>query len=169
MRMPHIPLVATPCVTVLRHAASRPRVPCSPFPGRGATSERVDMARTVEKTRAGGTWSEARYWNFVVGVIRAGHKRWGPKHQAKKLARRHNQSANKRLTYESQCAKCKVWFREDETEVDHIIPCGSCTGPEDLIGYFERTYVEVDGYQVLCKPCHQEKTNAERAARRKRA
>ena len=101
-----------------------------------------------------------------MGVIRAGHKRWGPKHRAKEAARRPSQSANKRLKWEYQCAHCKDWFADKEVEVDHIIPCGSCRCEDDLVPYFRRTFVEEDGYQVLCKPDHLKKTNREGELRR---
>jgi hypothetical protein len=38
---------------------------------------------------------------------------------------------------------------------------------DDLPGFCERLFCEPDGLQVMCKPCHQCKTNAENAARKK--
>ena len=81
--------------------------------------------------------------------------------ECKKAARRPNQSDNKRLKWESQCNHCKEWFKESDTQVDHIIPCGSLKNSKDIAGFLERLTTE-DGFQVLCTTCHQEKTNKEK-------
>ena len=57
-------------------------------------------------------------------------------------------------------------FTNKEVEVDHIVPAGSLKTFDDLPEFVERMFCEADGFQVLCKPCHQLKTNAERAARK---
>ena len=88
--------------------------------------------------------------------------RWGPKIEAKKAARRPSQSDNKRLKWEYQCDQCKGWFRGDETEVDHIVPCGSLKSFEDLGPFAERLFCEADGFRVLCKvKCHSKKTRSQ--------
>ncbi len=116
------------------------------------------MGRTVEKTRNGNEWSEARYFGFIRSTLRAGFTRWGPKHQAKKLAK---------VAYNSyQCADCNELFANKEVEVDHIVPAGSLKTFSDLPEFVERLYCEADGFQVLCKPCHQLKTNREREDRK---
>ncbi len=116
------------------------------------------MGRTVEKTRNGNQWSEARYFGFIRSTLRSGFTRWGPKHQAKKDAK---------VAYNSyQCAACNELFTNKEVEVDHIVPAGSLKTFDDLPEFVERMFCEADGFQVLCKPCHQLKTNAERAARK---
>ena len=85
--------------------------------------------------------------------------------QAKVEARRKNQSENKRLSWEFQCKECTEWFPDKEVQIDHIVPVGSLRCAEDLIGFVERLTPE-DGFQVLCVPCHQIKTNAEREAKK---
>ena len=118
------------------------------------------MGRTVEKTRNGGTWSEARYFGFIRSSLRSAFTKWGPKHAAKKLAK---------VAYNQyECCECEGIFPSKEVEVDHIIPAGSLKTYDDLPGFVERMFVEADGFQVLCKSCHQLKTNAERAARKKK-
>lgn len=84
--------------------------------------------------------------------------------QAKIDSRRKNQSDNKRLKWEFQCNSCKEWFPDKETQVDHIVPVGSLRCSEDLAGFVERLTPE-DGFQILCIPCHQQKTNKEREER----
>lgn len=67
---------------------------------------------------------------------------------------------NKRHKFEYKCAKCNGWFVSKEVQVDHIIPAGALNKAEDLKGFVERLFCEdVNGYQVLCKGCHNNKTN----------
>lgn len=115
------------------------------------------MGRRVERTRNGGTWTEARYFSFIRSALRSAFQKWGPKHEAKKLAKRgYNQ-------YE--CAHCGEIYGNKDTEVDHIEPAGSLKTYEDLPAFVERMFCEVEGFQVLCKACHQVKTNEERKKR----
>lgn len=114
------------------------------------------MTRTVEKTRNGGKWTEARYWQFVRTALRMASRKWRPKWEAKERVRRPNESTNKRLKWEYQCADCLGWFRDDQTEVDHIVPCGNLQ--DDPKGFIERLFCEVDGFEVRCKSCHKNKT-----------
>ena len=115
------------------------------------------MGRTVEKTRNNNTWSEARYFGFIRSTLRAGFTRWGPKHQAKRDAK---------VGYNAyECAACGETFGNKDVEVDHIVPAGSLKTFDDLPGFVERLFCESDGFQLLCKPCHQEKTNRERKAK----
>lgn len=116
------------------------------------------MGRRVERTRNSGTWTEARYFSFIRSALRSAFQKWGPKHEAKKLAKRgYNQ-------YE--CAHCGEIYGNKDTEVDHIQPAGSLKTYQDLPAFVERMFCEVEGFQVLCKACHQVKTNEEREARK---
>lgn len=84
--------------------------------------------------------------------------------EAKRRARRANQGNNIRLKWEFQCACCGGWHADKEVQIDHIEPCGSLRGPEEIAGFLERLTPESpDAYQVLCKTCHGKKTVAERA------
>jgi len=115
------------------------------------------VGRTVEKTRNNNTWSEARYFGFIRSTLRAGFTRWGPKHQAKRDAK---------VGYNAyECAACGEVFGNKDVEVDHIVPAGSLKTFDDLPGFVERLFCESDGFQLLCKPCHQEKTNRERKSK----
>ena len=116
------------------------------------------MGRTVEKTRNNGNWSEARYFGFIRSALRSAFMKWQPKHEAKRLSK---------IAYNQyECASCKGVFANKEVEVDHIVPAGSLKTYEDLPGFVERMFCEPDGFQVLCKPCHQLKTNQEREDRK---
>lgn len=114
--------------------------------------------RKVERTRNGGKWSEARYFGFIRSALRAAFRKWGPKHDAKQAAKvAHN-------TY--VCAQCDGWFGASQVEVDHIEPAGSLKNFDDLAGFTERLFCEVDGFQVLCLPCHAKKTQKEKDERK---
>ncbi|NOR58434.1 MAG: hypothetical protein GQ474_07925 [Sulfurimonas sp.] len=115
------------------------------------------------KPRNGGTWTEARYWQQVRSHLRNGFRYWKPIAQCKEKARRPNRSENKRLKWEFQCKDCKQWFPDKQVQVDHIIEAGTLKCAEDLVGFLERLTAEgEEDYQLLCKPCHQTKTNKER-------
>jgi 5-methylcytosine-specific restriction endonuclease McrA len=111
----------------------------------------------VPRTRANSTWTEASFWGFIRGLMREGFKKWPPKYKAKQLAKRPYRGTNKRQRFEYQCAACTGWFTDKETQVDHIVPCGTLKSWDDLSGFAERMFVETDGLQVLCKNCHENK------------
>lgn len=114
----------------------------------------------ADKTRAGGTWTEARFWGFVRSNLR--RAQWPPLYHVKKSAERPYKGDNPRQKYEYQCAACKGWFKGSETQVDHIKPCGSLKDYADLPEFVKTLYCEADNLRVLCKGCHQKVTNEER-------
>ena len=123
----------------------------------------VEMGKRVPRTRASNTMTEAGFWTFIRSNLRLATLKWKPKRDAKLAARREYKGPNKRQKWEFQCAMCEEWFLDRETQVDHIIPAGSCKSFADMEGFIERLFCEVDGFQVLCKNCHQEhKTNVQR-------
>ena len=117
--------------------------------------------KRVERTRNAGTWTEAQYWGFIRSCLRRSFRYWKPLNEARNKAKRKYKGKNKRQKWEYQCAKCEKWFKGKDIQVDHIIPVGSLRCYEDVAGFIERLTVE-DGYQCLCKKCHQIKTNKER-------
>lgn len=115
------------------------------------------MGRTVERTRNGGTWTEARYFGFIRSALRAAFMKWGPKNAAK---------LNAKIGYNQYtCASCEGVFGNKDVQVDHIEPCGTLKKYDDLPAFVEKMFCEVEGFQVLCKSCHQTKTNEERKSR----
>lgn len=123
------------------------------------------MTRTP-RTRAGGVWTEARYWSFIRGALRRAAVKYPAKGAVKKEARRAKpKGAPGRHRFEYQCNHCNEWFKDSDTQVDHIVPAGSLLSYDHLPGFVERLFCEPDGLQVLCKPCHQVKTNDERKER----
>jgi len=116
----------------------------------------------VARTRNGGTWTEAQFWGAVRSALRNKFTWWKPMREAKEAARRPYKGAG-RQKWEFQCNTCKGWYMAKEVQVDHIVPCGSLKCPEDIEGFLDRMTPESpEAFQVLCKPCHQIKTNAER-------
>ncbi len=115
--------------------------------------------------RASQTLTEAEFSAKILSILRNGTKFWKPKMDKLIEGRRPNQSNNKRLKWENNCEQCKKWFPEKEIEVDHIIPCGGISGDDWLDkvkGWIIKAYIEIDGFQRLCKTCHNKKTIEEK-------
>lgn len=115
----------------------------------------------VPKTRNNNTMTESAYWGFVRSSLRRAFRYWKPIMEVKNAAKRKYDGPNKRQKWEYQCAHCKEWYMGKNTEVDHLTPVGSLKCKEDLVGFLERLTPE-SGFQLLCKDCHQVKTNKER-------
>ena len=106
-------------------------------------------------------WSTSKYRTFVRSAMRKAWMKWPPKFEALRRAQRPNQSDNKRLKFEYQCAHCLKWHRGDEVAVDHIVPWGDpwSMSFEDAC---RALFVGVGELQVLCNPCHDFKTASEK-------
>lgn len=63
-----------------------------------------------------------------------------------------------------RCAACSGEFPLKQVQVDHIKPVvpKNFTNWDDFI---KRLYCEAKNLQVVCKPCHKEKSNKERKQR----
>ena len=117
------------------------------------------------KTRNGNTWSEGQFNSFIKSMLRRGSTRWGPKYCVKKAARHTEKLPNDkgRLVFHSLCASCGNIYPETTCAVDHILPVvdphKGFTTWDDII---ERLFCEEDNLQVLCKGCHDVKTQKEK-------
>lgn len=127
----------------------------------------------VEKLRNHFTLSEAGFWSLIRSNLRNASRWWKPIAEAKKRAKRAKKNGG-RQKFEYQCNHCKEWFSEKEIAVDHIIEAGTLTCGDDLKGFVERLFVEVDGFQVLCnkrldgkESCHKKKTDEYMKSRKK--
>jgi len=116
----------------------------------------------VPKTKNAGTMTEAAFWSMIRSALRQKSRWWKPIDECKKLAKRVYKGPNKRQKWEYQCNKCKGWFKSDNVNIDHIKPAGSLNCAEDLPLFVETLFCEKDNLQVLCKTCHDEKTNLEK-------
>ena len=118
-----------------------------------------------------GEWTEARFRAFIISALRAYMKRFPPKWKALKaasLGRLINKRSG-RLAEHYRCAECLEPFVARDVQVDHINPVvDPAKGFEDWPTYMDRLYCEADNLQVLCKPCHKDKTNEERKERKKK-
>jgi len=66
------------------------------------------------------------------------------------------------------CAKCDKIFTRKQVHIDHLNPVISpITGFTSWDSYIQRLFVSHNHLQVLCKDCHQLKTQAENKLRRK--
>lgn len=114
------------------------------------------------RTRNAGTMTESMFWSFIRSGLRQKSRFWKPITVCKLSARRPYKGPNKRQKFEYQCNHCKDWFPEKEINVDHICPAGSLNSAQNLPGFVERLFCEVDGLQVLCEKCHNIKTQNEK-------
>lgn len=123
------------------------------------------MARpSGPKTRCGGEWTEARFNSFVKSALRQASRRWAPNSICKKNA---NIS---RGVYE--CAQCKKHVgptyrngrkRSQNIFIDHIKPIVDPTvGWTTYDDFINNLFCEVGNLQLLCKDCHDTKTQIEK-------
>jgi 5-methylcytosine-specific restriction endonuclease McrA len=118
------------------------------------------------KTRNSGTLTESAFWSFIRSTLRQKSRWWKPVSECKQKAKRVYKGTNKRQKFEYQCNHCKNWHAEKNINVDHIIPAGTLTCANDLPGFVERLFCEVDNMQCLCTECHNIKTQNERKNKR---
>lgn len=64
-----------------------------------------------------------------------------------------------------KCKLCKTPHPATGIEVDHITPVVGAEGFTTWDSYIERMFCDKEGFQVLCKPCHQIKTQQEKGER----
>jgi 5-methylcytosine-specific restriction endonuclease McrA len=123
-----------------------------------------------EKIRNGKQWTEARFRSFIISALRAASRKWGQKYAALDVAFTQRKTNKKTglLAKHFRCASCNNEFIATDIQVDHIHPVvNPKTGFTTWDDYIDRMFCEVDGYQVLCKPCHKIKTDQEKNERKK--
>lgn len=106
------------------------------------------------KTRCGGTWTEAKFWGFIRSGLRRKFVSWPANYQARNAVRRKYAGPNPRQKFEYQCARCREWFMQKETNVHHRVACGVLRCFADLPGFVERLFCEAKDLEVVCKKCH---------------
>jgi 5-methylcytosine-specific restriction endonuclease McrA len=130
---------------------------------KNATKRRAKIPRAKSpKVRNAGTMTESAFWSFIRSALRQKSRWWKPITECKMKARRAYKGPSKRQKFEYQCNTCKSWFPEKQINVDHIKPAGSLNCKEDLSGFVERLFCELDNLQVLCESCHDVKTKLEK-------
>jgi hypothetical protein len=119
----------------------------------------------VPRTRASETLTEAGYWNWICTGLRSRSIYWKPINEVKKEARRKYEGSSAKQLWEYQCNICKQWKKGVDCQVDHKIEVG--TFNKETAGEFiEKLFCEKDSLQLLCKDCHQAKTQAYMKAKR---
>lgn len=118
--------------------------------------------KLLPRPRNAGTLTESAFWGMIRSALRQKSRWWKPITEAKAEARRAYNGTNKRRKWEYRCAKCKKYFPDKETQVDHITPAGTLKTATDLPAFVEKLFCEKGGFQVLCTTCHNIKTQKER-------
>ena len=121
--------------------------------------------KKVDKPRNAGTMSESAFWSFIRSGLRQKSRFWKPITQCKLAARRPYKGPNKRQKFEYLCNVCNKWFPEKKINIDHIQPAGSLRSAQDLPGFVERLFCEIDNLQCICESCHNVKTQNEKNGR----
>ncbi len=115
--------------------------------------------RGVKLEFCSNTMTRAEFFGWIRSALRRLSIKWKPRSDFLKENRRAYTGTNKRIKWEYECKQCGEWKKQALVEVDHIIPCGALTKFEDIGGFCARLFTEKDGYQILCKRCHQRKTH----------
>lgn len=131
-----------------------------------APKRRADISRPHN----GGTWTEARKRQFITTALR--RAQWPPKYKAVQKAYVQDgiNPATGRKCKLHRCEMCGGLFPQTGVQADHIVPVVGPEGFVDWNTFIKRLYVEIDGYQILCKDkCHKRVTEIEAAERREHA
>ena len=65
-----------------------------------------------------------------------------------------------------KCEGCKSTTRAKDVQADHIVPVIGIEGFTNWDDFITRLFCSADNYQILCKTCHQIKTQAEQQGRK---
>lgn len=88
--------------------------------------------------------------------------KWAPRGKVLNNARRVSQLPDKRTKWEYQCNGCKEWFKKKYIQLDHIVPKGKYS-KETFFVWLDKLFCPASGFQVLCIPCHKQKSATEHA------
>jgi hypothetical protein len=119
----------------------------------------------LPRTRNAGTMTEGAYWGALRSLLRGfSLRRWKPRSLALAAAKvPFNGPNNQRFAY--RCCVCLGAFKREAVDVDHVESCGKLGAHEEIGPFVARLLAEDSkAWRVMCKPCHQARTNAERNA-----
>lgn len=124
----------------------------------------------VERTRNGGTLTEAGYWGYVRSSLRRAFRFWKPAVIAlKKVQVPMKGPRGRKWGY--ICAGCGKLYLRTQVQIDHKEPAGALTDYAHVGDFLRRLTPEApEAYQVLCtgegtNGCHDAKTAREREAK----
>jgi len=112
-----------------------------------------------------GQWTQSKFNSFIKSALRSASSRWPPKYQtiAEAFTGSKINENTGRIAKHYKCAVCGNDFPNKEIQVDHIDPViDPNVGFVNWDVVIERMFCEKEGFQVICKPCHKVKTQAER-------
>lgn len=106
-------------------------------------------------TRCSGTMTESAFLAWVRSALRSKSLRWPPRNEAIQKSRRAYHGPNKLQRWEHECSICHNWFKGKDVVVDHYPkPAGSILTIADVSEFVNNLYCEVTNMRVLCSPCH---------------
>lgn len=124
----------------------------------------------AERTRNCGTMTDAQFRAMIIGAIRKKSLYWKPRQECLRRAEcgtAKNPATGKTVKI-CKCAICQGRHLKMDMQADHIHPVvDPKVGWQGWDSYFSRMFVEVEGYQALCHPCHDRKTAEENGQRGK--
>lgn len=112
-----------------------------------------------------GDWSSAKFNSFIKSSLRRGSRGWPPIYQAlnKALVGKLINTKTGRLANHYKCSSCQDLFPAKEVNVDHINPVITPSiGFSSWDEFINNLFCEEDNLQVMCKPCHNKKSLAEK-------
>jgi 5-methylcytosine-specific restriction endonuclease McrA len=116
------------------------------------------MAKKSKKSGPIESIDDPRFKSFLMAALRQQSRYWFPKTECLKNAR------VDRGKY--QCAICPAIVGPKDIKADHINPVIPLEGFDSWSEVIKRIFCGVEGYQALCKPCHDIKTKEENTKRK---
>lgn len=102
------------------------------------------------------------FYVWLRSGLRSMSRKWWPVYEALAAAKVPYVGDNKRRQWSYKCAMCSELFESKLVAVDHRTPAGSLACKDDIAGFVERLFCGPEGLQVLCHPCHDAKTLADK-------
>jgi hypothetical protein len=119
----------------------------------------------------GGDWTQARFNSFVKSALRAASRGWPPKYKTLNEAcvgQRTNIKTG-RLAKHYTCSACQVAHPAKDVQVDHYeAVINPSVGFVSWDSFIDNLFCEQENLQVLCKPCHEIKSSAEKQIAKER-
>ena len=110
---------------------------------------------------------DSKQKNFIISALRRSTFSWKPRGAAKKKARVPNgKYKNGKTKYGYLCNICKNIFMDKETVMDHVEPVMKTDDETTWVERVERMIPYEDGWQCICKDCHDVKTKRENEERK---
>ena len=136
------------------------------------------MAKLVERTRNGGTLTEAAFKTMIISALREKSRWWKPKQKCIKDARvskgKYRCASCRQIVPSTIKGVYKTGKRAGKPRkivnilADHIEPVvDPYVGFVSWDVYIERMFIET-GFQAICHSCHQEKSLTEKDIRTER-